>query len=45
MGINEDREMLISKLEGEGYLKSERVILAFREVPREEFVLEGDKGY
>jgi protein-L-isoaspartate(D-aspartate) O-methyltransferase len=45
MGINEDREMLISKLQGEGYLKSDKVILAFREVPREEFVLESDRGY
>ncbi len=45
MGINEDREMLISKLEGEGFLKSEKVILAFREVPREEFVLDSDKTY
>ncbi|MBN2330888.1 MAG: protein-L-isoaspartate(D-aspartate) O-methyltransferase [Candidatus Aenigmarchaeota archaeon] len=45
MGINEDREMLISKLQGEGYLKSDKVILAFREVPREEFVLASDRVY
>ena len=34
------KENLISKLIGEGYLKSERVIKAFRDVPREEFVPE-----
>lgn len=45
MGINEDREMLISKLQGEGYLKSDKVILAFREVPREEFILDTDREY
>ncbi|UCD02619.1 MAG: protein-L-isoaspartate(D-aspartate) O-methyltransferase [Candidatus Aenigmatarchaeota archaeon] len=42
MGINEDREMLISKLIGEGYLKSEKIIETFREVPREMFVPESD---
>jgi protein-L-isoaspartate(D-aspartate) O-methyltransferase len=34
--------MLISKLTGEGYLKSEKIIQAFREVPRENFVPESD---
>lgn len=42
MSINEDREMLISKLVGEGYLKSENIIEAFRMVPREMFVQDGD---
>ncbi len=42
MGMAEDREMLLSKLAGEGYLKSERIIEAFREVPREMFVQESD---
>jgi protein-L-isoaspartate(D-aspartate) O-methyltransferase len=45
MGIVEDREMLISKLTGEGYLKSEGVIEAFREVPREEFVSASDRNF
>jgi protein-L-isoaspartate(D-aspartate) O-methyltransferase len=38
MGIEEDREMLLAKLVSEGYLKSEKVIEAFRQVPREMFV-------
>lgn len=42
MGMNEDREMLISKLTGEGHLRSENIIEAFRMVPREMFVPEGD---
>jgi protein-L-isoaspartate(D-aspartate) O-methyltransferase len=42
MGIPEDREMLISKLVGEGYLKSAKVIEAFREVPREHFIADSD---
>lgn len=42
MGIPEDRETLLSKLIGEGYLKSEKVIEAFREVPREMFVQDSD---
>ncbi len=42
MGIPEDREMLLSKLIGEGYLKTGKIIEAFREVPREMFVQEGD---
>jgi protein-L-isoaspartate(D-aspartate) O-methyltransferase len=42
MGVNEDREMLISKLTGEGHLRSENIIEAFRRVPREMFVPEGD---
>jgi protein-L-isoaspartate(D-aspartate) O-methyltransferase len=45
MGIAEDREMLISTLTGEGYLRTEAVSEAFREVPREEFVLPADKGF
>ena len=44
MGINEDREMLISKLIGEGYLKSEKIIEAFRMTPREMFVKDNDLG-
>ncbi len=42
MGIPEDREMLLSKLTGEGRLRSENIIEAFREVPRESFIREGD---
>ncbi len=45
MGTEEDREALISKLMGEGYLRTEKVIQAFREVPREEFVSPGDRMY
>jgi len=44
MGIAEDRETLLSKLIGKGYLKSEKVIEAFREVPRENFVSETDRA-
>jgi protein-L-isoaspartate(D-aspartate) O-methyltransferase len=42
MGISEDREMLLSKLIGEGYLRTQKVIEAFREVPREMFIPESE---
>ncbi len=42
MGLPEEREMLLSKLTGEGYLKTEKVTEAFREVPREMFVQDSD---
>lgn len=45
MGMEEDRGMLTSKLIGEGYLKSERIVQAFKQVPREEFVLAGDRNF
>jgi protein-L-isoaspartate(D-aspartate) O-methyltransferase len=45
MGIPEDREMLLSKLIGEGHLKTEKVIQAFREVPREEFVPDAEREF
>ncbi len=45
MDIAADREMLLSRLIGEGYLKSERVIQAFRQVPREEFVSASDRSF
>ena len=45
MGLNEDREMLLSKLTGDGYLKSEKIIEAFREVPREDFIPESERSY
>jgi protein-L-isoaspartate(D-aspartate) O-methyltransferase len=43
MGIPEDREMLLSTLMGEGYLKTGKIIEAFREVPREMFVQDSDR--
>ena len=45
MGIPEDREMLLSKLTGEGHLKTERIIQAFREVPREQFIPASESGF
>jgi protein-L-isoaspartate(D-aspartate) O-methyltransferase len=45
MGLEENREMLIKKLAGEGYLKTEKVIRAFREIPRENFILESDGDF
>lgn len=44
MGIPEDREMLLSSLEGEGRLRTPDIIEAFREVPREAFVRDSDTG-
>ena len=41
MGIEEDKLELLTKLVSEGYLKTEKVIEAFREVRRELFVPEG----
>ncbi len=43
MDIPEEREMLLSKLIGEGYLRTEKVIAAFREVPREQFVSDSER--
>jgi len=43
MGIAEDREMLLSKLSGAGYLRSQEVSEALRLVPREEFVNDSDR--
>lgn len=45
MGPQEDRERLISTLIDEGYLKSEKVIQAFRETPREGFISENDASF
>jgi protein-L-isoaspartate(D-aspartate) O-methyltransferase len=39
------KEILIQNLIQEGYLKTEKVIRAFRDVSREEFVLETDKAF
>ena len=38
-----EKDRLIKNLMAEGYLKTEKIINAFRDVPREEFVLSGDK--
>jgi protein-L-isoaspartate(D-aspartate) O-methyltransferase len=45
MGVAEDLEMLLSKLVGEGYLKTDSVVEAFREVPRENFVQGSDARF
>jgi len=45
MGLEENRELLIKKLAGEGYLKTEKVIGAFREIPREKFIPERDGDF
>lgn len=45
MGMAEDREMLLSKLIGEGHLRTDKIIEAFREVPRERFVQASDRGF
>ena len=40
-----DKEELIKKLIKEGYLKSEKVIKAMKEIPREIFIPESQKNY
>ncbi len=45
MKISSEKEKLIQDLVSEGYLKSERVIRAFRKVPREDFVLPRDREF
>jgi len=40
-----EKENLIKNLIAEGYLKTEKVIKAFREIPREEFVLKEDRKF
>ena len=45
MSLKEERDRLIKNLISEGYLKSENVINAFRDTPRENFVLPQDKHF
>jgi len=45
MDLTQQRDALISNLMDEKYLRTARIIKAFREVPREEFVPEGDRQF
>jgi protein-L-isoaspartate(D-aspartate) O-methyltransferase len=45
MGMAEDLEMMLSKLVGEGYLKTNAIVEAFREIPRENFVSGSDAQF
>lgn len=45
MKISSEKVKLIQNLVSEGYLKSKRVIRAFRKVPREDFVLPKDRDF
>jgi len=42
MDLSEEKSMLIANLISEGYLKTDKVVKAFRDVPREMFVNESD---
>ena len=45
MGLLEQKRRMISQLKLEGFLKTPRIIKAFKSVPREEFVLPSEKNF
>jgi protein-L-isoaspartate(D-aspartate) O-methyltransferase len=42
---NPERDILIKNLVGQGYLKTRKVIGVFGKIPREDFVLQGDRAF
>ena len=45
MSMEIERDSLINKLRGEGYLKTESIIQAFNDIPRHDFVLARDRPF
>lgn len=45
MDLSDKKKMLIEDLQREGYLKSPKIIKAFREIPREAFIRHEERSY